>query len=139
MKILVVEPMRAPYEKEMAPSLTEMQAVVGGTIQAIYPFEEPVALICNDEAKLLGMPLNRALYDGSGRIYDVVAGTLFLCNAPLDSSEFASLDDDQIQRFKRLFRYPERFVRIGNHVVAVQVEESEKGEVQCPSTKLMPR
>ena len=139
MRILVVEPMRAPYEKEMAPSLAEMQAVVGGTIQAIYPFEEPVALICNDEAKLLGMPLNRALYDGSGRIYDVVAGTFFLCNAPLDSSEFTSLDDDQIQRFKRLFRYPERFVRIGNHVVAVQAEESEKGEVQCPSTKLMPR
>ena len=139
MKILVVDPMRAPYEKEIVPSLAEMQAVVGGTIQAIYPFEEPVALICNDEAKLLGMPLNRALYDGSGRIYDVVAGTFFLCNAPLDSSEFTSLDDDQIQRFKHLFRYTERFIRIGSHIAAIQTEESEKGEVQCPSTKLMPR
>ena len=139
MRILVVEPMRAPYEKEMVPSLAEMQTVVEGTIQAIYPFKEPVALICNDEAKLLGMPLNRVLYDSSGRIYDVVAGTFFLCNAPSDSSEFTSLDDDQIQRFKRLFQYPERFVRIGSHVVAIQTEESEKGEVQCPSTKLMPR
>ena len=139
MKILVVEPMRVPYEKEMAPSLAEMQAVVGGTIQAIYPFEEPVALICNDEAKLLGMPLNRALYDSSGRIYDMVAGTFFLCNAPLGSSEFTSLDDEQIQRFMCLFRYPELFVRIGSHVVAIQTKESEKGEVQCPSTKLMPR
>ena len=139
MKILVVEPMRAPYEKEMVPSLAEMQAVVEGTIQAIYPFEEPVALICNDEAKLLGMPLNRALYDGSGRIYDVVAGTFFLCNAPLDSNEFTSLDDEQIQRFMCLFRCPERHIRIGSHVVAIQTEESEKGEVQCPSTKLMPR
>lgn len=95
MRILVVEPMRAPYEKEMVPSLAEMQTVVEGTIQAIYPFKEPVALICNDEAKLLGMPLNRALYDSSGRIYDVVAGTFFLCNAPSDSSEFTSLDDKQ--------------------------------------------
>ncbi len=52
MKILVVEPMCVPYEKEITPSLTEMQAVVGGTIQAIYPFKEPIALICNDEATL---------------------------------------------------------------------------------------
>lgn len=139
MKILVVEPMRLPYEKEMAPSLTAMQAVVGGTIQAIYPFEEPVALICNDEAKLLGMPLNRALYASSSQIYDVVAGTFFLCNAPLNSSEFTSLNDEQIQRFMRLFRCPERFIRIGSHVVAIQTEESEKGEVKCPSTKLTPR
>lgn len=95
MKILVVEPGRAPYEKEIAPSLAAMQAVVGGTIQAIYPFEEPIALICNDEAKLLGLPLNRALYGSNGRIYDVIAGTFFLCNAPLDSSEFTSLDDGQ--------------------------------------------
>ena len=123
MRILVVEPMCVPYEKEIIPSLAEMQAVIGGTIQAIYPFKEPIALICNDEAKLLGLPLNRALYDGSGRIYDVVAGTFFLCNAPLDSSEFTSLDDDQIQRFMCPFRYPERFIRIGSHVVAIRVKE----------------
>ena len=123
MRILVVEPMCVPYEKEITPSLAAMQAVVGGTIQAIYPFKEPIALICNDEAKLLGLPLNRALYDGSGRIYDVVAGTFFLCNAPLDSSEFTSLDDDQIQRFMCPFRYPERFIRIGSHVVAIRVKE----------------
>lgn len=139
MKILVVEPGRAPYEKEIAPSLAEMQAVVGGTIQAIYPFEEPIALICNDEAKLLGLPLNRALYDSNGRIYDVIAGTFFLCNAPQDSSSFASLDDDQIQRFKHRFRYPELFVRIGSKVVVIQTEKSEKGEALCQSMKLMPR
>ena len=123
MKILVVEPMRVPYEKEIAPSLAEMQAVVGGTIQTIYPFEEPVALICNDEAKLLGLPLNRALYDGNGRIYDVVAGTFFLCEAPLDSSSFASLNDTEVQRFKHRFRHPELFVRGGSHVVAIQIRE----------------
>ena len=39
MKVLVVEPDYAPYEKEIN-GLHDMQAVVGGTIQAIYPFEE---------------------------------------------------------------------------------------------------
>ena len=123
MRILVVEPMCVPYEKEIIPSLAEMQAVVGGTIQAIYPFKEPIALICNDEAKLLGLPLNRALYDGNGRIYDVIAGTFFLCEAPVDSSSFASLNDMEIQQLKHRFRRPELFVRVGSHVVAIRAKE----------------
>lgn len=129
MRILIVEPGCTPYEKEIASSLAQMQAIVGGTIQAIHPFAEPVALICNDEAKLLGMPLNRALYDGDGRIYDVVAGTFFLCGVSPNSSEFTSLEDAQIQRFKRRFRCPELFAQIGGNLVAIpviQVEEQRR-------------
>ena len=131
MRVLIVEPGCAPYEKEIASSLAQMQAIVGGTIQAIHPFAEPVALICNDEAKLLGMPLNWALYDGDGRIYDVVAGTFFLCGVSPDSSEFTSLEDEQIQRFKRRFRCPELFAQIGGNLVAIpviQVEEQRRGK-----------
>lgn len=47
-KVLVVEPNRAPYEKEIEDGLESLQKEVGGYIQAIYPFEEPVAVICND-------------------------------------------------------------------------------------------
>ena len=57
MKILLVEPGKKPVLSEIDGSLKSMQEVVGGTIQAIFPFEEPVALICNDEGKLLGLPL----------------------------------------------------------------------------------
>ena len=45
MNVLVVEPGMVPYEKEIN-GLEEMQAVVGGTISAIYPYEEPVAVVC---------------------------------------------------------------------------------------------
>ena len=132
MRVLIVEPGCAPYEKEVASSLAQMQAIVGGTIQAIHPFAEPVALICNDEAKLLGMPLNRALYDGEGRIYDVVAGTYFLCGVSPDSSEFTSLEDAQIQRFKRCFRYPELFAQIGGNIVVIPVIEAEEEGLTWP-------
>ena len=126
MRVLIVEPGCAPYEKEIAASLAQMQAIVGGTIQAIHPFAEPVALICNDEAKLLGMPLNRALYDGEGRIYDVIAGRFFLCGASPDSSEFTSLEDAQIQRFKCRFRWPELFARMNGNIVVIPVIEAEE-------------
>lgn len=78
MRILLVEPGKRPVLKEIDGSLKSMQEIVGGTIQVLYPFTEPVALICNDERKLLGLPLYRALRDSEGHIYDVIAGT-FSC------------------------------------------------------------
>ena len=104
MKILVVEPLKEPYVKEISGTLESMQAIVGGTIQAIYPFDNPdVALICNDDGKLLRLPLNRALFDEQGNIYDIIAGTFFICSAPSDSNSFASLTDGQIEKFSKRF------------------------------------
>ena len=44
MNVLMVEPGKAPYEMQIGDDLRSMQAVVGGYIQAVYPYEEPVAL-----------------------------------------------------------------------------------------------
>ena len=110
MRILVVEPMKAPYEKEIGSDLKSMQAVVGGFIQAIYPFvDEELALICNEEGKLIGLPLNRALRDEEGTVYDVVAGTFFLCRAPEDSERFEGLTEEQVRFGKAKFTCPELF------------------------------
>ena len=119
MRILLVEPGKEPALKEIDGSLKSMQEIVGGTIQAIYPFEEPVALICNDEGKLLGLPLNRALQDEEGRIYDIVAGTFFLCGAPEDSDSFGSLTDGAMQAFKQRFAVPELFLNINGTLVCL--------------------
>lgn len=111
MKILLVEPGQAPRAAEITGALEEMQALVGGLIQAVYPFDEPVALVCHDEGKLLGLPLNRMLrLPGTGEIYDVIAGPFFLCGAPPDSDSFVSLTDDQLSRYAERFRLPEFFV-----------------------------
>lgn len=93
-----------------------MQQIVGGTIQAVYPFEEPVALICNDEGKLLNLPLNRALRDGNGAIYDIVAGTFFLCAAPADSDRFDGLTDEQTQTYLNRFAMPEQFIKANGDI-----------------------
>ena len=61
--VLVVEPEKKPYVKDIAPGLTSLQKEVGGFIEAVYPFEDPVAIICDEEAKLKGSELNRALRD----------------------------------------------------------------------------
>lgn len=63
MRVLVVEPETLPYEKEII-GLEEMQATVGGLIDAIYPWEDRAAIVCNDEALLLDMPFNRSVEGG---------------------------------------------------------------------------
>ena len=110
MKILLVEPGNIPRPMEIGDTLEDMQNVVGGLIQAVYPFEEPVALICNEEGKLLGLPLNRSLRDEAGQVYDIVAGAFFLCAAPPDSEHFESLTEEQLTHYQELFRSPELFL-----------------------------
>ena len=111
MKVIVVEPMKPPAVREIEDTLPAMQAVVGGPIQAIYPFEEAIALICHEEGKLLGLPLNRALYDAeTGAMYDVIAGTFFLCGAPSDCNTFTDLTEEEIQTFCQRFCHLEKFV-----------------------------
>ena len=121
MRVLIVEPGKAPREAVIAHTLEAMQAVVGGPIQAVYPFEEPVALICNDESKSLGLPWNRMLRDFSGEIYDIIAGTFFLCAAPKDSESFEGLTENQIQMYSMRFQHPEYFLRTSQGLMVLAV------------------
>ena len=123
MKILVVEPEKTPYEKEIDDSLEAMQEIVGGYIEAIYPFEDlEVALVCNEEGKIENLPLNRALYsfESRGEIIDIVAGTFFICSAPSDSGKFESLTDAQIDWYKAMFYPPEEFYLKSDNSIGVR-------------------
>ena len=122
MRVLVVEPEHRPEVKEIDDSLKEMQGIVGGYIQAIYPFEEPVALVCNDEGKLMNLPANRALRDKDGQMYDIVFGTFFLCGAPADSDHFTSLTTEQIERYREQFYTPEMFWGMDGRIVCLPLE-----------------
>ena len=94
MEVLIVEPMKPCYVREIS-RLKDMQEIVGGHIEAIYPFKEQVAIIANEEGKILGLPFNRHLSDERGVPYDIVCGTFFM--AGLGSEDFTSLTDDQIR------------------------------------------
>ena len=112
MQVVIVEPEKKPFVQNIDDTLTSMQQIVGGTIQEVYPFDEPVALICNDEGK----PLNRALRDSNGAIYDIVAGTFFLCAAPVDSDRFECLTDEQVQIYLERFTTPEQFIMVNGDI-----------------------
>ena len=111
MTVLLISPGQSPRKTIIDNTLAAMQHAVSGPIQAVYPFKEPVALICHEEGKLLHLPLNRALRSpDTGEIYDIIAGAFFLCAAPPDSEHFESLTDDQLERYAQVFRTPELFL-----------------------------
>ena len=118
--VLVVEPKKEPYVKEIDPGLHALQAEVGGDIAASYPFDDPVGLVLNDEGKLIGLDLNRSLRDEHGEIYDIVAGTFLVVG--LGPESFASLPPDMIQKYTEQFKRPELFASINGQIVSVPVE-----------------
>ena len=118
--VLVVEPMKEPYVKEIDPGLHALQTEVGGDIAASYPFDDPVGLVLNDEGKLIGLDLNRSLRDEHGEIYDIVAGTFLVVG--LGPESFASLPPDMIQKYTEQFKRPELFASINGQIVSVPVE-----------------
>ncbi len=117
MRVLICEPGMLARAAEIGTSLEDLQQAVGGLIQAVYPYEDPVAIVCNDEGKINGMPLNRALRDENGKVYDIIAGPFFVCG--LGEEDFASLSDEQLEKYKDRFRCPEQFFRRGNDIEAV--------------------
>ena len=124
MKVLVVEPNKNPYPKEIDGSLESMQSLVGGYIQAVYPFDDPVAIICDEEAKLTGKELNRALRDEDGQIYDIVAGTFLV--AGLGEEDFCSLTPEQIKKFSDMYKTPEMFLRLNGKLMVLPMEEKRE-------------
>ena len=112
MQVVVVEPKKKPMVQDINAGLESMQKIVGGSIEAVYPFDEPVALICNEEGKLMNLPLNRALRNDAGEVYDIVSGTFFLCAAPPDSDRFAGLTDQQVKTYMERFAMPEMILNV---------------------------
>ena len=217
--ILLVEPNKYPKMIEIDDTLEAMQTVVGGDIEEYMPFEDEVAIICNEEGKVNGLTPNRAVYgepqtvemtfaemrsrfceaenegkehlsgyivftqdsfdkpyDERSRTYgvssnnkafqagmggysifgscldgtdpclrldgymfgenawkiekcymmepsremlDIICGKFFIAYAPFDAEKFQSLPPDLAEKYREKFKYPERFMRVNNEIVAV--------------------
>ena len=117
MKILVVAPNDRPERVEIPHTLEEMQRVVGGHIQAVYPWKDLVALVCDEEGLINGKSLNRYIMPGM-----VIAGTFFICG--LGKEDFTDLPDDLVEKYEQMFRYPQAFARVNEDIIAIGADGS---------------
>ena len=99
-KVLVLEPKKAPYVKEVRDTLDTWQDLVDGWIEITYPFDDDVVVVGNEEAKLVGMEGNRHI---NGAVY---AGPIVLVG-DTGYGDFRGLTDEEIAKYTEIFRTPE--------------------------------
>lgn len=102
-------------------NLKSFQKEVGGYIEEIAPFPDPVAIICNEEGKIDGLPLNRAIKDEDGDIVDVIAGTFLVVGCNPDESNFASLSDELIEKYRKVFSSTLKYTEINGNIYILEV------------------
>ena len=128
MNVLVVEPMKKPYMKDIDSGLHSLQQEVGGYIEAIYPYEDLVGLVCNEEGKMEGLPLNRAIYSKSGEMFDIIAGTFLIVG--LSGDNFAELSSELAEKYAKLFETPELFYSMNGRI---EVQKVDATVTECAS------
>ena len=124
-QVVLVEPGKLARIAEVGTTLDTMQRTVGGDIEAYYPFEEQVCIVCNEEGKINCLPLNRAIRDeGTNEIADIIAGTFFICDCSGES--LGSLSKEQQKRYLEKYRLPERFFRTRDGIESVQYKPQNR-------------
>ena len=109
-RALSVKPQEYANPIEIDNSLKSLQKYVDGLIEVIYPSDDTVVMICNEEGKMNALPPNRALFtDGSKKIVDLIVGNMLICGVD-DDGNFASLTDEQLQHYQAMYYEPEYFL-----------------------------
>lgn len=101
MRVVYVEPHKAPYIADIAHTLEAEQKAVGDGLIELIDNGDGTFLVGNEESKLRGMDGNRRIGDGSS----IIAGPFFVCG---DACEvFRSLTDEEVMRYMARFAEPE--------------------------------
>lgn len=105
MMALLIAPEKEPKQVCFENTLENLQGFVGGWIESVRPFNDNVAIICNEEGKLDGLPLNRTI--STDCFHDIIAGNFLVVG--IGEEDFCSLTEKQIDRYKEMFQEPEFF------------------------------
>lgn len=116
MKILTIEPGRHPRTAHIPYGLSSMQAVVGGYIQVIYPWDDPVALVCDEEGRLKQAEFNRLITPKVA-----IFGTFFICG--LGDEDFTDLSDEMLAKYAQLLHAPEILIQTEIGCIPIRLAE----------------
>ena len=118
MNVLIVEPGKHPRLADIDESLESLQKTVGGYIEAIYPFEDEIAIICDEESKLKSdTEWNRMLPE----IHDVIKGTFII--AGLGDEDFTDITPELAEKYRQRFWNIELFVPTPNGLMPIVIRE----------------
>jgi len=92
-KVLIVEPQKDPYSKEIDNELKPLQDIVGGYLES-HAISNRVVVLCNEDGKSLNLKRNFSIFlQRIGKI-DFVGTYVFAAHD--GNGEFVSLTDEDI-------------------------------------------
>lgn len=118
MNVLIVEPGKHPRLADIDDSLESLQKTVGGYIEAIYPFEDEITLICDEESKLKSDTEWNRLLPETG---DVIKGTFII--AGLGDEDFTDITPELAEKYKQRFWNIELFIPTPNGLMPIVIRE----------------
>ena len=117
-QVLKVAPFTAPEVCVLENHLRALQEAVSigadyvGLIEVIGLEDERACILCNEEGKLIGLPLNRWIGQ------DIIAGVFYVVGQD-ENGNFTSLSDERMAYYMNRFEYAEYFIsdESGNMIV----------------------
>lgn len=101
LKCIYITPHHTPIELNL--EINEYKVLkdaVEGTIEITHPFDDDIAIVGNDEAKLINMEGNRRVGNS------IYAGPMLIVGDD-GSEDFAALTKEQAELYKLIFEQPE--------------------------------
>ena len=129
-RVLLFEPGKYGRAIEIDDTLEGMQQAVGGWIEEYMPFEDEVAIVCNEEGKIQGLPPSRAIYDDEGQLLDIIAGDFFIAYAPIESEKFLSLPPELEKKYLDKYGRPEKIYCTGRGFDSIKYDPDRKERTQ---------
>ena len=116
--VVMCQPDKLAEVIEIGTEPRDLREAVGGGFFQTYYFsqDEEVCIVCNDEGKINGMPLNRSVKI-DGNVAEILAGPFFICDC--STTNFGSLSKEQQDKYMKMFKYPELFFRVGKKIQAI--------------------
>ena len=107
LQAIVIKPGKPARLRDIDPSYHNLRSLVDGYIEMTYPFsDEEIAVISNEEAKLLDLAPNRAIRRADGTVIDIYCGTMVVV-ALAPEGEYRSLTEEEVSLVLQTWGPPE--------------------------------
>lgn len=96
MRLLYVQTGKAPKIIDVPHHLSALQSLVGGRIEVVEPFGDEAILVCNEEGRNMGLPVNRIINEHMD-----ICGDFFLCC--FDGASLSDISDEIARKYSMRF------------------------------------
>lgn len=124
MRVLMVRPNEHPVVMELERGLDAMyKALECDTITATYPWEDPVALVTDDEGLFTEKQPCRYVKD----LQQPILGNFFICG--LGNEDFADLPDCYVKKYMEMFWHPEMILMTPAGITVIEMDDGTQQEI----------